>query len=279
MEACKMIELDKYNKLIELYSGLIFPETHSAYIIEAIEKELDNRNITNDEYYNLLKNIKSERENFFNKITINETYFFREEKHFHIMKELLESNKKMAPINFWSVTCSTGEEAISLALLASYYMAKNKIMDYTVYATDINQDSIFLLQSGKYTQNSFRNDGSTFHHLLQPYLTDSRDLFCKIESDLINKIRTHQLNLVEDAIDEIPDESIDFAFFRNTLVYMKEETKKKIINKILPKIKRNGYLFLSATEVPFIKNDDLISIERSGTYFFQKIVKNSPNAK
>jgi chemotaxis protein methyltransferase CheR len=274
MEASKMIELEKYIALIELCSGLIFPETHSAYIVEAIQSELASRNISNEEYYNLLKNSKIERANFFNKITINETYFFREEKHFQIVKELLESITNRAPINFWSVTCSTGEEAISLALLGSHYLERKKILDYTVYATDINRESLFRLQAGKYTKNSFRNDGSIFHHLLQPYLPDSRDLYCKIEPDLITKIRTHQINLLEDAIDEIPEGSIDFAFFRNTLVYMKEESKRKIINKIVPKVKQNGYLFLSATEIAFIKNNDLSSKERHGTYFFQKVVNN-----
>jgi len=48
-------------------------------------------------------------------LTTNWTFFFREEVHFHFLKEYLKSSYEKEPyIRIWSAGCSTGEEHIVL---------------------------------------------------------------------------------------------------------------------------------------------------------------------
>ena len=254
---------------IEKYSGLKFPETHHPYLIDAIKEFCDSDDPDYLDFRTLISKEDQKRQKFFNRITINETYFFREEKQFKVLKTLL-SNFRSKHLNLWSVTCSTGEEAISLALIGKDAVEKGLISDFHVYAYDINEESLEHLKEGRFESNSFRSDGSGFHYLLNPYLNSIDSKICTIDIDLLKKISTHRLNLFEESLDVIPTEGIHIAFFRNTLVYMQEKRKQELIKKIIPLIHKGGFLFLSSTEIPFIHNDDLEIQEIQNVYFFQR---------
>ena len=51
-------------------------------------------------------------------LTTNETYFFREHKHFEFMRDkVLPARKAGKPFRIWSAASSSGEELYSLAML------------------------------------------------------------------------------------------------------------------------------------------------------------------
>lgn len=51
-------------------------------------------------------------------LTTNETYFFREPKHFALLRELaLEARDKRQTLRVWSAASSSGEEAYSIAMV------------------------------------------------------------------------------------------------------------------------------------------------------------------
>jgi chemotaxis protein methyltransferase CheR len=50
-------------------------------------------------------------------LTTNETYFFREPKHYELLEQELASRKSRAPLAVWSAASSFGDEAYSTAML------------------------------------------------------------------------------------------------------------------------------------------------------------------
>ena len=81
-----------------------------------------------EQYYQFLANqnytSKDEWEKFIVLLTVNETYFFRDQEQLGLLKNLILpeiikskiiSNEKN--INIWSAGCSTGEEPYSLAIM------------------------------------------------------------------------------------------------------------------------------------------------------------------
>lgn len=260
---------NEYIKLIEAYCGLRFPETHFHYIREAVANEMKNRNITEEQYLLTLWENNQERDNFFDKITINETYMFREERHFHLLKKILESSKMQSEKNvlLWSVTCSTGEEAISLALVAEEYIKKPNC--YSIYATDINSRSIEHLRTGVILNTSLRFDGTGFSNLIEKYTIASGNNI-EVKPEILHKIFSFKKNLLSDIFSEILDSSVHIAFFRNTLVYMDESVKQKMVTTVVSKIKEGGYLFLSSPEVPLIQHPELRIEEEFNCYYFRK---------
>lgn len=268
--------IDEFIKLIEQHSGLKFPETHTSYIIDSIQKELSSRKITEGAYLEILYKDNYARNLLFDRITINETYMFREERHFNIVAKFLKSIdfSKEAEIRFWSVTSSTGEEAISLAIQAEEYLPKSKT-SYKVFATDLNSISLEHLRSGRIEENSLRFDGIAFRNLIEKHTIYTK-MYRQLKPEILNHIQTYQKNLITDSIDEIMDNSIHIAFFRNTLVYMNEENKNKSIQKIVPKLRNNGYLFLASPEIPMVQNSELQIREDMNCFYFSKGLNQTP---
>ena len=58
-------------------------------------------------------------------------------------------------------------------------------------------------------------------------------------------IEFREMNLTE-AWSFLP--KIDVVFMRNVLIYFNQETKRKILGKIVPLIPASGYLFLGSAE-------------------------------
>lgn len=52
------------------------------------------------------------------RLTTNETHFFREIKHFEFMRpQVLAARSRPQPYRVWSAACSSGEEAYSMAMV------------------------------------------------------------------------------------------------------------------------------------------------------------------
>jgi chemotaxis protein methyltransferase CheR len=70
-------------------------------------------------------------------LTTNETYFFREPKHFALLRELaLEARDKNRALRVWSAASSSGEEPYSIAMVLADVWARTAAWE--VLGTDIS---------------------------------------------------------------------------------------------------------------------------------------------
>ncbi len=124
--------------LIRQILGIGIPETNYKVASGIFSSRKNKLGLKDEEYLNILITDAGEQEEFINKATKNETYFFREEKKFSVLKECVLPNFHMKDnMKFWSATCSTGEMAVSLALLARNYFGDRTLKDITVYAITV----------------------------------------------------------------------------------------------------------------------------------------------
>ncbi|MFP4363483.1 MAG: CheR family methyltransferase [Spirochaetia bacterium] len=258
--------------IIEKYSGMIPPDSNYANILRAIEKRCKKLNCTAESYLQQVNNSKDEREVFLNAATINETYLFREEKHFRLVKDFIfpEIFRKTDHVKIWSASCSTGEEAVSLAILAEEYSGTRPSKNYTVYASDINTEVLDCFKKMEFSPNSFRNDGKAFHSFYQNrYFTESSPQVWTLSPEVQKHIIIFSLNIFDDPGNQIPND-IDLVFFRNTLLYMNMEKRPPLIKGIANKMVPGGYLFLASSEVPFVIDPELEVVEQDKIYYFRK---------
>lgn len=260
---------DPFFRFIHQKIGLDFYDNNSNTVISCIKSRMSHFNQEAITYLQKLKTDKAEQELFFNLITVNETYFFREEKQFKILKNHLLPKLLLKKdfINAWSVTCSTGEEAISIALLLDE-MTSFISKDFKVYASDLNSNALATFKKGEYYQNSFRKDGSFFHNLLK---RDNFEQSWSIPDRIRDKIEVLHSNLFDSPNLNLPD--FDIIFFRNTLIYMQPDVKQKAINAVLQKLNDEGFLFLGSAEIAHIKHPDIKSTGMDEAYFFHKVPK------
>ena len=105
-------------------TGILFNESKRYFIEKRILKRMAETNC--DSFRTYLSKVrfgsgKAEMQDLINAMTVNETYFFREDHQFdalihEALHELTENRRSSDPISIWSIPCSTGEEPYSIAI-------------------------------------------------------------------------------------------------------------------------------------------------------------------
>lgn len=193
-----------------------------------------------------------EWEELIGRITIGESYFFRDKGQFHLLEkkilpELINMRKKEKTLRLWSAGCSSGEEAYSLAILAARLIPEPDEWKVTITGTDINRDSIIKAQKGSYGEWSFRR--------IDP---DIKSLYFKRKGDkweIAGQIRRmaefRTMNLI---LDEIPNHrsdihDMDLILCRNLFIYFSRDSVAKVIKKLENTLNCGGYLMTGHGEL------------------------------
>ncbi len=248
-------------------TGIRLPESHHRSVRRFVAGRLATLGMGPDRYLERLRAHSDEYDRFVAAVTIGETYFFREEKHFavlesHLLPALFEAGRPC----LWSAACATGEEAISLAAMA---MAQGRGgAPFSVMASDINAESLARFSRGRFSENAFRRDGERFRHLLGPHIRREGGEY-HLSRDLLSRIDIRRINLFKDNLDALAD-AFDVIFLRNVMIYMPMEARRDILTRVIPALKPGGALFLGAAEVPLVANPNLKLMEHEGVYFFRR---------
>ncbi len=265
-------EFAQFISLIDSVTGIRSPETNHGQVRRAIRSHCSRRRLTEKMLLFQLKFDEKLREEFLNDVMIGETYFFREAGHFSaleraVLPELLADGRS---IRIWSAACSTGEEAVSLAVLAEEHRRKRGRGDYRVFATDLNSRSLERLQNGVYPRSALRRDGERYHDLLlSRYIEGGGETDFSVSSRILSKIESRKLNLYADPVERFP-ERLDIIFFRNTLIYFDEDKRQELVNKMVLRLNEGGFLFLGTGELPFVRHPLLKGCEKENSYLLQK---------
>lgn len=244
-------ETDYFISLLTMGTGIIPRSSHRAGIQTYIEKKIAEKNISVSEFKLNLQSDKNLFTEFINESTVNETYFFREEKQFALLKEryfpMWKAMFPSVPIKIWSAACSYGEEAYSLAVLAKVCGIKA-----FVTASDINSEVLDHCNKGVFWESSIRSvDGFSFKNLLLPYRTNEGKIV--FPDEIKSCIQTRKINLSK--IDSpLGDANLpknqNIIFIRNVFIYFSQELRIRILNSIIDKcLAEGGILFVSMSEI------------------------------
>ncbi len=179
-------------------------------------------------------------------LTTNETYFFREPKHYDLLEKELSERKSKAPLNIWSAASSFGDEAYSTAMLLSDMQTAGKIgPDWSILATDISHRVLLSAKEGVYPQDRLR---AVSPERLRRYCLKG-DGPSEGQSMVVDKLRQRvqfgQLNLCKPFDGLGP---FDVIFLRNVLIYFDTHTKAEVVDRVLEALKPGGLFFLGTAE-------------------------------
>ena len=237
--------LVKLNELIEKDCGASFVENPAAF-----EHFLSSR----ERIYDISKFL-----------TVNETYFFRESVHFEILTELLPELAKLnRPLRICSAAVSIGCEAYSIAMFIDYHIKKGLHIDFTLDAFDINASAIETAKNARYTENTFRSDGSSWKYILDSYLIPDNGEYV-VSHNIRAKVRFFTHNIMRGL-----DRQYDIIFFRNSLIYFSHRHRLSTLNNIAEAIFDNGLLFLGVSETSAVNHPLLLNRSSRDAFYFQK---------
>lgn len=239
-------EFNSFRKYIYDHVGINLSDAKKTLVISRLSKRLRHYSINSfQEYFDLMiaSPQDGERQVAIDLLTTNETYFFREPKHFEFLeKNILCRWKGGKTLKVWSAASSTGEEAYSIAMLLDDLLGHRP---WEIFGSDISSRVLKKAQLGHYLQN--RIDGIPKAYLRKYCLkgVGEHEGTLLIDKKLRQKVIFAPVNLKK-----IPENlgPFDIVFLRNVLIYFDLETKRQIIKQIANKMQPGAYLFIGHSE-------------------------------
>lgn len=227
-------------------AGIVLNESKHAMVCGRLDKRLRHYSLRSySEYFSLLNSSEyaHEAKLAIDLLTTNETYFFREAKHFDFMLEtILAQHQPGKPFRVWSAASSSGEEAYTIAMLLADY---TKINDWEIIGTDISSRILEKARNGLYPLNASEKIPQ---HLLKKYClkgSDDFEGFLLIEPKLRKQVKFLYANLLEN-LPEIG--KFEIIFLRNVMIYFDLPTKQRLVQRIQDYLQPNGYFIISHSE-------------------------------
>ncbi len=178
-------------------------------------------------------------------LTTNETYFFREPEHFAFLERQILAARP-GGLRVWSAACSSGEEVWSLAMVLADALGLQA--DWRVQGSDLSTKVLAIAAAGHYPLE--RNEGIGPERLRRYCLkgVGSQHGTFLIDPALRGHVDFRQHNLMETPQDVT---LFDVIFIRNVMIYFNLESKQRVMDQVLSRLRPGGHLFISHTESLF----------------------------
>ncbi|MDD1727514.1 MAG: hypothetical protein LUQ50_00415 [Methanospirillum sp.] len=210
------------------------------------------------------------------KLTIGETYFFRDKNLFielrdHLLPDLFRSRRMNGKyLRIWCAACSTGEEPYSLAMLLRYLLPDIGDWDITILASDINPGSLYAAERALYSRWSFREESPV---PIDRYVHPSSDGRFQISDEIRRMVIFKRLNLITDHYPSpmTGTMTMDLIFCRNVLMYFSPELASTVVDHLNGTLIDGGWFVVSPQEISYAQRPGFLQIKKSSVFLFQKV--------
>jgi chemotaxis protein methyltransferase CheR len=241
-------EFSRFQRFIYEAAGITLSPAKKALVCGRLSKRLQAHELESfGAYFELLSSghAGDEVQTAVDLLTTNETYFFREPKHFDVLRELATRARGRAqPFRVWSAASSSGEECYSIAMvLADCLDASQTAWD--IVGSDISTRVLRRARTGHYPMERARNIPPAY---LKRYCLrgqGEQDGTLLVERRLRSKVSFAQVNLKSD----LPRlGTFDVVFLRNVMSYFNGVTKRQVVARVISLLKPGGHFFIGHSE-------------------------------
>ena len=202
--------------------------------------------MTMKDYEDYLQRDPAEVEALFQDILISVTTFFRDPESFDalaktVFPKLLAGGTLQEPVRIWTLGCSTGEEAYSLAMVfAECAEAAGSDVPMQLFATDLNSICVGQARAGVYPAS------------IEQHVSPARlqRFFVKEEAGyrICKDIRERCIFSRHNVLGDPPFSRVDLISCRNLLIYMEPVLQQQIMALLHYALKPGGHLWLGRSE-------------------------------
>jgi chemotaxis protein methyltransferase CheR len=249
-------EFGLFQQLIREETGIYLGEGKRELLMNRLAPRLrDLRLATFEEYYLRIEaGDEEERIRMLDRVSTNETRFFREPRHFEFIEDvvlpewraLAEARSKPKRIRAWSCACATGEEPYSLAMSLLTHVPPADGWDLQILGTDISTRA--LEKAGRAVWSIEQSNHIPPTYLKTFMLRGTRSQHGKMAADDAVRaiVKLKRFNL---STERYPfDAELDLIFCRNVLIYFDAEARRHVLEQLSRCLAPNGLLFLGHAE-------------------------------
>lgn len=254
-------EFNLFQKFIYDHAGIDLAPAKQIMVSSRLTKRLNYYQLDNfGQYFELAMSSDNPQEfqMMVDILTTNETYFFREPKHFDFLQNEILKSWRGEHFRLWSAASSSGEEAYSIAMSLADNLGGRK---WSILGTDLSTKVLEKARHGVYMMDRIE---LLDRKLMEKYCLKgvrSQEGTFRIAEKLRQHVRFKQLNLMKPLPPKM--ETFDVIFLRNVLIYFDNDTKKHVVERIISSLKPGGYFFISHSETLSRITDQLEMVQPS----------------
>ncbi len=199
----------------------------------------------------------------------NETYFFRDRTMFdqlanRVLPELAEQRANEKTLSILCAGCSTGQEALSLAMIILEQEANWVGWKIKITGIDISHQAIAAAKAATYSQFEIQR-GLSVLQMLTHFNKTPAGWQAKKALRHMTEFRVH--NLLEPMPHTGP---FDLVLSRNILLYFDLITRRHAFNRLIEHLHPNGWIMLGAGEVT-TGHTDKLELVKDGMALYRPI--------
>ncbi len=260
--------LDKIILLLRTKTGHDFSQYKKNTLYRRVERRMSVHQIDRImSYVRFLQQNPQETDLLFKELLIGVTNFFRDPSAWECLQNtalplLLKACPPHGTLRAWSLACSTGEEAYSLAMAFKESLdglAPESGIKLRIFATDLDKDAIDKARQGLYPPGIAADVSS--ERLDRFFVQDEHDY--RIGKEIREMITFATQNVIMDS----PFTKLDIITCRNLLIYLTPELQQRILSLFHYSLNPEGILFLGSSEAITGSPDLFVPVDSKSKLF------------
>ena len=245
-------DFDKFREYFYRKTGIMFDQSKRYFVDRRLIERIKATGHNGFKSYFIFLRFESsgkELQNLINILTVNETYFFREEYQFKCMvnrmlPEIISRKRSGNIIRIWSVPAATGEEPYSIAIYLLEYWKDIDKWDVEIIASDIDTNVLENAKKGIYAERSVQNLPRS---IIQKYFNLLGNGYYQICDELRNSVEFTRVNII-DTKETKRYRGFDIVFCRNLLIYFDDLSRKIAVENLFDSMNPGGFICLGHSE-------------------------------
>jgi chemotaxis methyl-accepting protein methylase len=202
-----------------------------------------------------------------NRITVQETAFFRHPEHFEVLaRDVLPTLPR--PVKIWSAGCANGQEAYSLAMLLEEQDIAGRVI-----GTDISTAALQRATAARYHA---RELSGLSPRRIASHLRPTADGW-QINAALRNRVTILRHNLLDPLPPDV--QSCHVIFCRNVLIYLSAKHVRAFLDRIADTFPASTPVFLGAAETIWQVSDRFTAVPVGDTFIYRRAIAGSAGPK
>ncbi|GIE93467.1 CheR family methyltransferase [Paractinoplanes rishiriensis] len=249
-------DFEKFREYFYKRTGIQFTAAKRYFVDKRIDTCIRNGGF--DGFYSWFAALRLDNrpdllQDLINQLTVNETYFLREDYQFDALLNAVLPNvvemrggphRISGPVKILSLPCSTGEEPYSIALRLLEEWPHIDTLDVEIHGADIDSDVLARAGHASYGERSLQRVPKPW---LAKYFAGVGSGRYQLDEGIRGAVTLHQINVCDTA-DMRRFKDFDVIFCRNVLIYFDELSSRRAAENLYGALRPGGYLFLGHSE-------------------------------
>jgi len=241
----------KYKEFFYRRTGINFESTKRYFVDKRLVERIEVTGAGNFRgYFTLLRFQASgeELQQLTNLMTVNETYFLREEYQFQclvnsILPEIVRHRTGTQAIRIWCIPSSSGEEPYSIAMYLMEHWSGIREWDVEIISSDIDTSILRRARAGRYSARSVQHMPAPW---LKKYFKSIGEEY-QLCSDIREAVEFTRVNLSEPS-ETLAYRNFDVIFCRNLLIYFDDISRQTAAETFYEAMNPGGFICLGHSE-------------------------------